>query len=174
MNYAGADIRRVVLGHPVCFAGAEGPDFAKRQRLALDRLVEAAEIAGFREVEFLDEPTAALIPEDSPRGQLFPSTSEAATFDVSVIEFTPEAGDVLAIQGAAVGGELFDALLFDAKIAAQLGLDGQLHTNGKVLPVPAKLRRMRTLHGILMMVSDDSVWGTLEQVCTHARASGSM
>ncbi|HJN26473.1 MAG TPA: hypothetical protein QF604_01005, partial [Candidatus Latescibacteria bacterium] len=54
-----ADIKRVLIGYPVVFVGAEGDRFETLQTLALGRLEEAARLAGFKEVEFLDEPTAA-------------------------------------------------------------------------------------------------------------------
>ena len=46
----GADVRRVVIGHPVLFAGAEGPAFESLQDHALAQLGAAARLAGFDEV----------------------------------------------------------------------------------------------------------------------------
>ena len=66
----GERLERVVLGHPVVFAGARDPE---SQAEGLARLRRAAELAGFREVGFLPEPQAALAA--APRR---PSTSEAA------------------------------------------------------------------------------------------------
>jgi hypothetical chaperone protein len=160
----GVDVRNVVLGHPVLFAGAEGPDYEELQELALDRLDKAAHLAGFDEVAFLDEPTAALMGEDLDDGLVISVDFGGGTFDVSIIELTPEAGDVLAIHGAAIGGELFDSLLFDAKMAPALGLGSQYIVNGKSMPVPGLLRRMRTLSEILTMASDQRTYQALEWV----------
>src|SRR5260370_1351887 len=63
----GANVRRVVLGHPVVFVGAEGLDYRQRQGMAEQRLQEAAAQAGFNEVVLLDEPAAAVINEDLPK-----------------------------------------------------------------------------------------------------------
>jgi hypothetical chaperone protein len=49
-RHSGSDVRRLVLGHPVVFVGAEGPEFEERQGTALDRIQEAARLAGFQEV----------------------------------------------------------------------------------------------------------------------------
>ena len=148
-----AEVTRVVLGHPVLFVGAEGPQFEGLQQLALNRLEEAARLAGFTEIAFLDEPTAALIGEELEVGRIMALDFGGGTFDVSVMEVEPESGEVLAIQGATIGGELFDALLFDAKLVGPLGLDGHYWSNDKQLPVPASLRAFRTLSGALQMRS---------------------
>ena len=160
----GANVRRVVLGHPVLFVGAEGPRFEELQQLALDRLEEAAHHAGFTEVAFLDEPTAALLGEELEEGVMMALDFGGGTFDVSVIELAPDHGEVLAIKGAAIGGELFDALLFDAKLAGPLGLDRQYRSNGNWLPVPGALRELRTLSGALQMRSADRTMRALEHV----------
>jgi hypothetical chaperone protein len=153
----GADVKRVVLGHPVLFAGASGPHFEELQEHAMMQLDAAARIAGFEEVAFLDEPTAALMGEDLDNGIIMAVDFGGGTFDVSIIALTPDSGDVLAIHGAAIGGELFDSLLFDAKVASELQLDREYVINGKRIHVPSALRRMRTLHEIIAMVGDDTV-----------------
>jgi hypothetical chaperone protein len=160
-QHLGADVRNVVLGHPVIFVNAEGEDVEARQELAIERLAEAAGLAGFDSVAFLDEPTAALMGEDA-EGLLMAVDFGGGTFDVSIVELSATHGEVLATQGAAVGGELFDSLLFDAKVAPELGLDREYWDGEQFLPVPAALRPMRTLSGILGMVSDGRVPTALE------------
>ena len=112
-------------------------------------------MAGFEEVAFLDEPTAALMGEELAQGVVMAVDFGGGTFDVSIIALSPSQGDVLATHGAAIGGELFDSLLFDSKVAPELKLDREYLINGKVVPVPTVLRRMRTLHGIIAMVADE-------------------
>ena len=158
----GTDIRRVVIGHPVLFAGAEGPTFESLQNHALAQLGAAARLAGFDEVAFLDEPTAALMGEVLDRGTVMAVDFGGGTFDTSIINFTPDGGEVLAIQGAAIGGELFDSLLFDAKVAPALNLDREYVINGRRVPVPAALHHMRTLHEIIAMVGDSRIRSTLD------------
>ena len=59
-----ADVKRAVIGYPVVFAGVEDAqdehEFQTLQKLALTRLQKAARSAGFKKIEFLNEPTAAL------------------------------------------------------------------------------------------------------------------
>src|SRR5206468_11592581 len=52
---------RLVLGHPVVFAGADRAHLQESEAEAFKRLREAANTAGFEEVEFMAEPVAAVI-----------------------------------------------------------------------------------------------------------------
>src|SRR2546426_2286197 len=61
-------VRRVVVGHPVVFAGADPNDRAASDGEAFSRLERAAVEAGFDEVAFLPEPTAAVIGEPVHHG----------------------------------------------------------------------------------------------------------
>jgi hypothetical chaperone protein len=101
-----AKIDRVVLGHPVAFVRTEGPQFEELQALAIARLGQAAEKAGFAEIEFLPEPAAAVQDELTPEGVVVALDFGGGTFDVAVVEFSAERADVLALQGAAVGGNV--------------------------------------------------------------------
>jgi hypothetical chaperone protein len=149
----GADVRKVVLGHPVVFVGAEGKDFKERQATAEKRLQEAAERAGFEEIVLLEEPAAALISEDLPEGIAL-AADFGGTFDVAVIQFTPDGGDVIALTGAEVGGEVFDRLLFNAKVAPALDLND--------LPNLVK-SRLSTLAGLRTLLSEPGMASTLSK-----------
>lgn len=163
-RHTGQRVDRVVLGHPVLFVGAAGDKFEQLQRLAIARLDEAAQEAGFREVEFFDEPSAALLGEELEEGHLLSVDFGGGTFDVSVAHVAPDAGEVLAIHGAAIGGELFDSLLFDAKLADALGLTQEYVVDIRMLPVPWTLKRMRTMGDCLRMVADTRTWTALDMV----------
>ena len=67
-RHVGVDVRRVVLGHPVNFPGTEGTNYRVRQGFALDRLEDAAQLAGFEEVSTFPEPAAALVDEQLENG----------------------------------------------------------------------------------------------------------
>jgi hypothetical chaperone protein len=153
-RHTGFDVQRLVIGHPVVWVGAEGPGFERRQDLARKRLEQAADIAGFREVVLLDEPTAALMTEEPRDAVMVAVDFGGGTFDVSVIEISDGRWEVLDTQGAAIGGELFNAQLFDLKLAEPLGLSRSYRVNGKLLPVPYPLMRLRTLAGTLQMAGD--------------------
>lgn len=170
-RFTGFDVRRLVLGHPVVFVGAEGPHYEERQGTAEDRIKEAARLAGFQEVVLLDEPSAALTGETLPEGIAVATDFGGGTFDVSVIKFGPDGGDVLALAGAEIGGEKFDRLLFDAKVAPALGLDREyaVGSAGHRL-LPGWFRsRLSTLNGLRALLSDKMTVSTLSE---YRRAPG--
>lgn len=141
----GADVRRVVLGHPVSFPGAEGPEFRVRQEAATDRLVNAARNAGFTEIELLPEPVAAMNGEDLEEGYALAADIGGGTLDISIIQFSPDGGVVRALTGAEIGGETFNKLMFNAKVAPELGLTG----------IPGALKdKLGTLHGLNFLLQD--------------------
>jgi hypothetical chaperone protein len=162
---SGADVRRVVLGHPVVFAGADGPDYIERQATAEKRLREAAALAGFEEVVLLEEPAAAVIDEDLEEGVGLAADFGGGTFDVAVIRFAPDGGDVIALAGVEIGGERFDRLLFQAKVAPALRLADLyelrpgIHRN-----LPNLLQnRLSTLSGLKSLLSDSNTAVTLSE-----------
>jgi hypothetical chaperone protein len=161
----GANVRRVVLGHPVVFVGAEGPDYRQRQGLAERRLQDAAAQAGFNEVVLLDEPAAAVINEDLPEGYALAADFGGGTFDVAVIKFAPDGGDVVALAGVDVGGEQFDRLLFQAKVAPTLHLSDNYEVRpGVRRSLPHQFRkRMASLSGLKTLLSDPATASTLAE-----------
>jgi parallel beta-helix repeat protein len=102
-------VKRAVITHPACF-----------DELEKERLREAAQLAGFDEVELLAEPVAAMLAFLKVKGQLGGSVLVydfgGGTFDAAVVvPGSSEKAFRLACppQGERVGGELFDRLLYD-------------------------------------------------------------
>jgi hypothetical chaperone protein len=162
---SGADVRRAVLGHPVAFAGAEGKDFKERQATAEKRLQQAAELAGFEEIALFEEPAAALMDESLTEGIGVAVDFGGGTFDVAVIKFAPDGGDIIALAGVDVGGEDFDRLLFQAKVAPALHLGDSYETRPGVLrSLPAMMQnRLSTLAGFKLLLSDPNTASTLSE-----------
>ncbi|HYM96641.1 MAG TPA: Hsp70 family protein, partial [Candidatus Sulfotelmatobacter sp.] len=120
---AGQEVDAVVLGHPVVFAG-EDPDHRDASRAeAFRRLEEAAVGAGFKRIEFLPEPTAAVIGEPAHPGVEIAVDFGGGTFDVAVLD--SRAGDprIAATSGVAIGGEMLDGVLFETIVGPALGLE---------------------------------------------------
>jgi hypothetical chaperone protein len=159
----GANVGRVVLGHPVSFVGAEGVDFRERQDAAITRLQDAAIKAGFNEVVMLEEPAAAVNSETIEDGIALAADFGGGTFDVAVIKFTPDGGDVLALTGASIGGDEFDKLLFQAKVAPALHLtDSYRVGQDDWRQLPQRFRdRLSTLSGLNSLLSDRETLATL-------------
>jgi len=125
----------VVLGHPVVFAGADPADRAASDAEAFRRLERAAIEAGFTEVAFLPEPTAAVIGGPSYRGVEVAVDFGGGTFDVAVMDSRGGVPRIAGLSGVAVGGETLDGVLFETSVGPALGLEvlpywlyNELHT----------------------------------------------
>lgn len=163
----GHDIRRVVLGHPVLFAGAEGPKATELNELAKARLREAGHRAGFEQVSLLEESQAALVGEDRDPGVMVSLDFGGGTFDVSVIE-TDGKGDqqLVASEGVVVGGDYLTELLFDELLAGVLGYYTSLPRDfhgAEVLP------EFRNLRGAVGIVGNDKARRLLDYFIRNAR-----
>ena len=113
----------VVVGHPVVFSGADAERRSASEAEAFRRLEEAAREAGFSNVEFLPEPTAAVIGEPAHRGVEVAVDFGGGTFDVAVLDSRDLTPRVAGTAGVAIGGEILDGVLFETVIGPALGLD---------------------------------------------------
>ena len=114
---------RVVLGHPVVFAGADPHDRAASNAEAFSRLERAATTAGFTEVAFLPEPTAAVIGEEKHRGVEMAVDFGGGTFDAAIMDSRAGTPRITGMAGVAVGGEILDGVLFETSVGPALGLE---------------------------------------------------
>jgi hypothetical chaperone protein len=114
---------RVVLGHPVVFAGADQHNRAASDAEAFKRLEGAATAAGFMEIAFLPEPTAAVIGEKTHHGVEMAVDFGGGTFDAAVMDSRAGAPRIAGMAGVAVGGEILDGVLFETSVGPALGLE---------------------------------------------------
>lgn len=153
-NAVGAPIDRAVLGYPVAFAGAEGPDFETRQDLALRRLEEGAQRAGFHDLEIYPEPAAAVIAETIARGNLLSVDFGGGTFDAAIIQFDDSQGEIVAMKGAAIGGQRFDRKIFEYAVAGHLGWSS----------FPGRIQQsMTALSEVRHLMTDPEAMGIISQ-----------
>src|SRR5258708_134374 len=115
-------VQRVVVGHPVNFAGVDPHHRAASEAEAFRRLEEAGRAAGFTEVAFLAEPSAAVIGEAEHHGVEIAVDFGGGTFDVAVMDSRHGEPRVTGTAGVAVGGELVDGGMFEATVGPGLGL----------------------------------------------------
>lgn len=168
--HLGANVERVVIGHPVVFQGVEGKDASALQRLAMSRLKKAASFrrGGFREVLLMDEPTAALRHDDLITGTNVALDFGGGTFDVSVVQYRTEADDlipdVLATHGGDIGGEEFDGYVFDLALRDRLGFAD--------LRWGDSIEQARTTDGMLHLVRDANALSRLSGYIQRNRRSG--
>ena len=133
---------KVVMGRPAAFS----PD-PKADALAENRLLKAAQLAGFKEVSFQLEPIAAAFSYESKiqKNELvFVGDFGGGTSDFTLMRLGPDKGnanrrqDIVGSAGVRVGGDDFDAELAWGKVVRKLGygLEYDSTGRGKFLPVP--------------------------------------
>ena len=182
-DFTGQETRRVVLGYPIIFPGVESTtNFNNQQELALERLRTAAERAGFEEIEFLDEPTAALTNQDIARGIAIALDFGGGTFDSAVIDFSRRKRmHVLATNGIDIGGQQFDKVVFDETIGENLGIDNLPHyaqslkyigDMGETLMMGANTNIRDTIARLIQSHPQGNLgpYGRLNRVLTHGHS----
>ena len=129
-----------VIGRPVKFHGTRGQEGNNQ---AIDIMTQAATLAGFAHVEFLEEPIAAAYKIErtlDKHTNVLVADIGGGTTDICCIKLSPEKQanhdrqqDVLSVTGARLGGMECDKNLIIKSIAPTMGR-GMLMRNG--LPVP--------------------------------------
>jgi hypothetical chaperone protein len=146
---------RVVLGHPVVFAGADPHDRAASDAEAFTRLEHAAIRAGFTEVAFLPEPTAAVIGEAKHRSVEMAVDFGGGTFDAAIMDSRAGAPLISGMAGVAVGGEILDGVLFETSVGPALGLER----------LPSWLfNELRTASSVRLLMADPGIPAVLARI----------
>ncbi|QND54665.1 Hsp70 family protein (plasmid) [Phyllobacterium sp. 628] len=142
-TYAGdgwpADIKRVVTGRPVHFAGANpDPD------LATARYNEALTRFGFPEIHYVYEPVAAAFyfaQNLKADATVLVADFGGGTTDYSLIRFETIGGKLSATpighSGVGIAGDHFDSRMVDAIVAPQIGKGSFFKSFDKTLEVPS-------------------------------------
>jgi len=153
------ELHRVVIGHPVVFAGAAGDTNSRPNVTARARLREAAHLVGFSEVELCPEPAAAALADDTRHGCVLLCDFGAGTYDVAVLRRQRGELSVEALAGVDIGGSRFDEVLFEALVGPALGLTG----------LPSWLfNEMKSLSGVMLLMADPDLHSLLERLGGHA------
>ena len=141
----GAPVVRAVVGRPVRFVHAEGPE---DEALALTRLGAALRNAGFRDVVFEYEPVGAAWHYERGLTQdelILIADFGGGTSDFSLLRVGPgvrSAGDraraLLGNDGVPLAGDAFDGRLVRHLVAPLLGRGAEFRSLfGRVLPIPS-------------------------------------
>lgn len=146
---------RVVLGHPVVFAGADPHDRAASDAEAFQRLAHAATSVGFTEVGFLPEPTAAMIGEEKHRGVEMAVDFGGGTFDAAIMDSRTGTARITGMAGVAVGGEILDGVMFETSVGPALGLER----------LPSWLfNELRTASSVRLLMADPGIPSILAKI----------
>lgn len=142
----GQDVKRVVLGRPAVFS----PE-PEEEALAQERLLRAAQLAGFEEIRFQYEPLAAAFAYESriahPQRVLVGDFG-GGTSDFSVVQLDPRRrgeierqADILATGGLSVAGNRYDSATMWHKVTPLFGRGATYESWGKRIEVPDTLHR---------------------------------
>ena len=154
-HVANQPVKSVVLGHPVVFAGADPDNRQASDQEAFTRLEEAARSAGFEQIAFLPEPTAAVIGEATHHGVEIAVDFGGGTFDVAVMDSRGGEPKITGTAGVAVGGEILDGVLFETSVGPALGLDA----------LPSWLfNELRTSSSVRLLMADPGIPSILARI----------
>jgi hypothetical chaperone protein len=122
-HHYGVDVRRALFGRPARFSENDAND-----ALAEERLGAAAQFAGFTEVHFCPEPTAAAYDFKSRLSEpkvVLVADFGGGTSDFTVARLAPDEEDVevLALGGVSIAGDAFDGAIMRHKVSRNLGAD---------------------------------------------------
>lgn len=130
--------RRLVVGRPVAFAGANADE-----RLALERYERALRELGVEEIVYVYEPVAAAYfyaQRLTQAATVLVADFGGGTSDFSIIRFEPSAQGLRSIplshSGVAVAGDVFDYRILEHAILPQLGYRAAYKSIDKLLEVP--------------------------------------
>ncbi|WP_299080584.1 Hsp70 family protein [uncultured Paraglaciecola sp.] len=136
----GKSVDSAVIGRPVRFHGTRGQEGNNQ---AIDIMTQAANLAGFNKVEFLEEPIAAAYKIErtlDKQTNVLVVDIGGGTTDICCIKLSPEKSqnldrqqDVMSVTGTRLGGMECDKNLIIKSISPTMG-QGLLMHNG--LPVP--------------------------------------
>lgn len=124
----GAAVQQVTLGRPVQFAEEAALDQRAEQRLR-----QAAEMAGFTEIDFVPEPVAAAsfyLNQVTKPELVLVFDFGGGTLDLTVMR--ADAGrvhEILATHGVLVGGDDLDSSLMRHHVARHFGADSAIDVN---------------------------------------------
>ncbi len=162
-RHVGESLTHATVGRPIAFPGVGGPQGSWQDQLAEERLIGAARAAGFEHIDVYEEPLAAIAYQPNEPGVMVSLDFGGGTFDASIVEVHADGSvEHLASQGAAIGGQDFDAALFEIAVEEALGLRDSVEIDGREVFIPAEIRTtMRTLAGVRVLLNDPQVLFTL-------------
>lgn len=172
-EYFGVDVPRVLLGRPAVYD--VNPEY---DAIAVERMTNAAKLAGFDDVEFFAEPIAAARDFQSDlvtRKVVLVADFGGGTSDFTVVRmdnagFTSR--DVLATGGVSIAGDVFDGALMRRELARHFGSEMQykLPMGTNVLTMPAALMDALCTPAKLPLLQSRDVHRFLKEVRSYAQS----
>jgi hypothetical chaperone protein len=149
--------KRVVLGRPVRFVGA---DTQEADALAVSRLEQAFRRAGFEEIVFEFEPVGAAYFYESTLDhdeRIVIADFGGGTSDFSLLR-VGRRRKILSTAGLAMAGDSFDAKIIRHVVSPMLGLGTEYRSLGKMLPMPSSIYlKLEKWHHLSFLKTQDTL-----------------
>jgi hypothetical chaperone protein len=149
--------KRVVLGRPVRFVGG---DTKEADALAVSRLEQAFQRAGFDEIIFEFEPVGAAYFYESTLDhdeRIIIGDFGGGTSDFSLLK-VGRRRKILSNVGLAMAGDSFDAKIVRHVVSPMLGLGSEYRTLGKMLPMPSSVYlKLEKWHHLSFLKNQDTL-----------------
>lgn len=163
----GKDIERVVLGRPAKYSLDPESD-----QLAEDRMREACEIAGFKEIHFCPEPLAAGLDYDKNNSEkkivliadFGGGTSDFTLMKLHDGEYTQD--DILGLSGVFVAGDAIDGEMMNKFISPHFGskFEYQVPFGNNVLRFPKLLLNKLCSPAHITHLRERETWEYLKEI----------
>lgn len=170
----GEKVKRAVIGRPARYSM---DDVA--QGIALHRMQKAAEFAGFEEVEFVPEPTAAALEyrrqlKDEKIvliGDFGGGTSDFTIMKMSAKSFSKE--DVLGVDGCPMAGDALDSVFMSERLNRSFGAQSsyRLPLSSNTLTMPPAVMRSLNKPAHIVHLKDKQTYQFLKEVQKCAMGS---
>ncbi len=159
----GEPVRRVVMGRPVHFSSHHEND-----GLAVERLRDAARLAGFEEIAFLAEPIAAswsCAAGLDRESRVLVADIGGGTADFCVVLLRPDGRhEVLSTGGVRIGGDDFDSRIMWNRLVAAFGYGSRFESWDRMLEVPVHLYVALCRWDRIPFLKDSRTWADLRYI----------
>jgi hypothetical chaperone protein len=152
--------KRVVLGRPVRFVGG---DTKEAEALAVSRLEQAFQRAGFDDIIFEFEPVGAAYFYESTLDhdeRIVIGDFGGGTSDFSLLRVGPKVRrrKILATAGLPMAGDAFDAKIVRHVVSPMLGLGSEYRSLDKMLPMPSSVYlKLEKWHHLSFLKTQDTL-----------------
>jgi hypothetical chaperone protein len=172
-QHFGVDVTSVLLGRPAVYD--INPDY---DAIAVERMTNAAKLAGFTDVEFFAEPVAAARDFETDlttRKVVLVADFGGGTSDFTIVRMDREgftSSDVLATDGISVAGDALDGALMRKELARHFGseMQYQLPMGSNILTMPAALMDALCTPAKLPLLQSRDVQRFLKEVRSYAHS----
>ena len=170
----GMDIDRAVFGRPAEFS--KDPE---EETMAIERLMKAAKLAGFNEVELQLEPIAAAFHYEMSLDReevVLVADLGGGTTDFTVTRLSPKrrrkrdrSKDILSTGGVYIGGDKFDSAVMEMKLLKYFGQDAEYNSWEKWMRFPSYLVRGIMQWQEIAFLKDTRTMRVLNDLVRYAR-----